>query len=92
MLTINDLSNMQPHQVIDSGLTIDNRTGINMSNSDQVLRWVAVRGGIADWAIYIGLETQSTDEIMRCGDKIFGQGHIQRLVHCDSEALKRYRR
>lgn len=92
VLTERDLDDTPPKTAFATGLTIDNRTGVNMSDSDQVLRWVAVRGEIADWAIYIGLQSQSVEEIMRNGDKVYGSYNIERLVPCDTDALKRYRR
>ena len=93
VLTEEMLKSMGEGEVFATGLTIDNRTGINMSNSDHVLRWVAVRGnGYWDWAIYIQLASWTTDEVRRVGDKIGGTSNIRKLVKCDDEALKLYRR
>ena len=91
MLTLQILKDMKPHAVIATGVTIDNYTGINMSNSNQVLRWIAVRGGIHDWAIYVGLDTQEVDEIRSNGDKVQGEANIKKLVPCDDEAFSMYR-
>lgn len=90
-LTLKDLHELPPHSVIATGLTIDNYTGVNMSGSDNVLRWVAVRGEIHDWAIYIGFSVQSVDEISRHGDKVYDKGSIKKLVPCDDEAFAKYR-
>jgi hypothetical protein len=38
MLTLQALKDMKPHTVIATGLTIDNPTGVNMTNSDKRLR------------------------------------------------------
>ena len=93
MLTEEKLKSMEGGEIIDTGVTIDNYTGINMSNSDKVLRWVAVRGrGYWDWAIYIQLDTWSVDAVVNHGDKVNTKEYIQRLVPCDEEALKLYRR
>ena len=91
MLTLQKLKEMKPHEVIATGLTIDNYTGINMSNSDKILRWVAKRGGIYDWAIYIHFATHDVAYVMRQGDKVCDKENIRKLVSCDDEAFKMYR-
>jgi hypothetical protein len=91
MLTLKNLKDLEPHAIIDSGVTIDNYTGINMSGSNRVLRWVAVRGGIHDWAIYIGFAEEDENAISRHGDKVYGKENIQKLVPCDNESFKMYR-
>jgi hypothetical protein len=47
MLTLQALKDMKPG-IFTSGTTTDNPDGVNMTNSGQALRWVAVRGGIHD--------------------------------------------
>jgi hypothetical protein len=91
MLTVEKLKDMQPHTIFAEGVTIDNYTGINMSNSNKVLRWVAVRGGIHDWAIYIGWEDMLGEEVAATGDKVCSKDNIRKLVPCDDEAFKMYR-
>ena len=92
MLTLQALKDMKPQTLIGTGLTIDNPTGVNMTNSDKHLRWVAVRGGIHDWAIYVHFATNDIDFVLRQGDKVHGKENIRRLVPCDDEALAMYRR
>ena len=91
MLTLQKLKNMEPHELFATGTTIDDPTGINISNSGQLLIWVAVRGGIHDWAIYIGLTNQSIENIRDFGDKIHDKVIIQKLVPCDDESFACYR-
>ena len=55
MLTIEKLKEM-PIGIFDSGTVSDNSIGINISDSGELLRWVAVRGGIHDWAIYHSMD------------------------------------
>jgi len=55
------------------------------------LRWVAVRGGIADWAIYCHFSDKNWDWIRDSGDKVTMENHIRKLVPCTDEAFKRYR-
>lgn len=52
MLTLQKLKEMEPHTIIDRGEVIDSPDGCNMANTGKMMRWVAIRGGIHDWAIY----------------------------------------
>jgi hypothetical protein len=91
MLTVKKLMDMKPHQLFATGTTTDNSTGVNLSNSGNPLRWVAVRGGIEDWAIYVGWQWGDENHIKDFGDKIHDKDNIRKLVPCDDEALKMYR-
>jgi hypothetical protein len=91
ILTLQKLKDMQPNTIFASGTVSDNETGVNMSRSDKLLRWVAVRGGIWDWAIYIHWAESSEGYIRDHGDKVTFKGHIKKLVLCDDEAFKMYR-
>ena len=54
--------------------------------------YVAVRGGIADWAVYEGLaNSMGVDEIASNGDKLCSEKLIRQLVPCDDESFGRYR-
>lgn len=53
ILTLEALKQMPPHTIIAHGETIDNPDGINIDNSNHNLYWVAKRGEIHDWAIYV---------------------------------------
>ena len=76
---------MKPHRVFASGVA---RIGMD-KRSD--VRWVAVRGGIHDWAIYCGKLEQSEEAIKNYGDKILTSHWIRKLVSCDDEAFAMYR-
>lgn len=54
-------------------------------------KWVAVRGGIDDWAIYYGKDTDTIQHIRDYGNKVTMKDTIKELVPCDDEAFKRYR-
>ena len=75
-LTLEDLKRMAPGVFASGGIA--GRT-----------RWVAVRGSIHDWAIYVG--TGSDQEIADHGDKLFQKTMIRRLVDCTDEAFEWYR-
>ncbi len=91
MLTLQQLKDMPDHTVFGVGTAWDSPSGINMTNSGKELKWVAKRGQIHDWAIYIGWATQSTEDIKAHGDKVTSKENIKKLVPCDDEALEMYR-
>jgi len=90
MLTLKQLKEMKPG-IFAKGETIDSPDGINMENSGQQLKWVAVRGLIHDWAIYCHLTDYSYEVVRDVGNKVTGEQNIKRLVSCDDEAFKMYR-
>ena len=61
-------------------------------HSSEEVRWVAVRGGIPDWAIYYHLASWNIYDVRYEGDKVGTNEVIQKLVPCDESALKLYRR
>jgi hypothetical protein len=91
MLTLEALKDMPPHEHFATGVAIDNSSNINITNSGRLLRWVAVRGGMHDWAIYIGWFDRSEDELGRNGDKLHSKENIRKLVPCTDEAFNMYR-
>jgi hypothetical protein len=91
MLTLEKLKEMGPHEYFATGVTIDSPNGVNMTNSGIPLRWVAVRGEIPDWAIYIAWAYKDEVYIAKQGDKVHSPFYIRRLVPCDDEAFKMYR-
>jgi len=92
MLDAKMLADMPERTIFATGTIEDSPKGINMSNSKRMLRWVAVRGGIDDWAIYIHLAEHTISYVRNYGDKVCGNGNIRKLVPCDNEALKKYRK
>ena len=91
MLTIVKLKEMKPNTIFLSGMSIDSPEGINMDRSGKMLHWVAIRGGIHDWAIYCGLQDWSKELVASNGNKVTFEETIKRLVPCDEEAFKMYR-
>lgn len=90
MLTLQQLKDMEPG-IFATGETTDDADGANMTGSGQELRWVATRGGIHDWAIYIQKADWSEKEIESNGDKVHNRETVKKLVLCDDEALNMYR-
>lgn len=90
MLTLKDLKEMKPNQVFTSGIFTDSYTGIPINNSGKMIGWVAVRGYIHDWCIYIS-DSLNIQYIIDYGDKLFLEENIKKLVPCDEEAFAMYR-
>ena len=91
MLTKEKLKELPKHRVFATGTATDNHTGLNMSGSNELLRWVAVTGEIGDWAIYCHHAYKSEEWIKRFGDKVCREHNIKLCVPCDDEAFKMYR-
>lgn len=91
MLSLKQLQDMPPHTVFATGEVVDGPEGINMTNSGRMLKWVAKRGQIHDWAIYIHWAESSVEYIETQGDKIYNKENVKKLVPCDNEALEMYR-
>ena len=94
MLTVEQLKEMNDEEIFAKGQFMDNEYGINVWNSDHVMDWVAVRGTTHDWAIYY---TPAYDRMLETnlalkGDKLLGEDNIRRLVNCDDDSYKMYRR
>ena len=91
MLTKKMLEDMPKDTIFATGVTIDSPDGINMMNTRRQLRWIAVRGGIYDWAIYIHYDEHTIGWLRNHGDKVYSSEHIKKLVESDKEAFALYR-
>ena len=94
MLTLEKLKEMQPDLIFAQGVIEDSPKGINIGNTGNQLKWVAIRGGIHDWAIYADSPYESRDsfeDVARYGNKVISEENIRKLVPCDTEAFKKYR-
>lgn len=91
MLTLQQLKDMPSDDIFATGVAIDNEDGLFMANTGKELRWVAVRGGIHDWAIYYHFSDKSADWIRSYGDKVYDERNIKKLVPCNEEAFALYR-
>ena len=86
MLTLQQLKDMKPEQMIAKGIANDPRLV-----RDIELKWVAVRGDIHDWTIYYHQSAMSDYYVESHGDKCVTKEVIRELVSCDDEAFKMYR-
>ena len=53
--------------------------------------WVAVRGGVGDWAIYEGPAEWGAERIAEWGDKVVDEEKIRALVYASPGAMAAYR-
>jgi len=93
MLTLKKLKEMK-QGVFAQGVTVDSPEGANMANTGYKIKWVAKRGYIHDWAIYIDnpySPQPNYEQVAKVGDKVNDREVVKRLVPCDEEALKMYR-
>lgn len=63
----------------------------NTSIPNEAIKWVAVRGGGADWAVYMGDIEDDLDLIRTDGDKLYDKRKIQAWTGATDEAMRRYR-
>jgi len=112
-LTKKMVENAEPNSIIVSGYGyiehpwFNDAVGNLESDGRSVLvKWVAVRGYIADWAIYHSLDASFVQEpyldskdhldvsfynVAKHGQKLYWEDLICGLVDCDEEVLKMYR-
>jgi len=90
MLNLETFKSLPNKEIFASGKAVDEPGGLYMANTGAVLTWVAVKGGIDDWAIYTHL-WQDLEEVARSGDKVTFEGNIRSLVPCTDEVFALYR-
>lgn len=93
-LTLEVLKQMPPHEVFAKGTVENSPKGVYMTDNrlgDKLL-WIAKRGEIHDWAIYLHWEESGYEHVLRNGDKLTNSDYIRKLVPCNDEALEMYRR
>ena len=93
MLTLKMLKDMPDSIVFATGIIPNSPEGVYMTDmrKGDNLRWVAKRGRIHDWVIYLDWEEKSLEEVMHNGQKTHDEKNIRKLVPCDDEAFSWYR-
>lgn len=92
-LTAKMLDELKPGIFVE-GFTIDDPDHIYLAGTGNLIKWVAVRGTIADWAIYTENPFDAFitfAQVRDWGHKLHNREYIKKLVDCDDEALERYR-
>lgn len=90
MLTLERLQDLEPHSIFARGKAkIPNPIKVGLKVT---IKWIAVRGGIADWSIFYGTPCEDENFIKAYGKKILDDKMIRKLVPCDDLALQWYRK
>ena len=72
IISVEYLEAIPAHEIFAAGIARDGVDGIRVARIEgKLLKWVAVRGGIADWAVYVGEIHHSFIDIQHNGDKVF---------------------
>lgn len=90
-LSVEALKAMPKGTVFARGEMEDSPYGLNMTGSGKMLRWIAKRGDIHDWAIYTHWAINPWEYIAERGDKVRDPHNIKRLIPCDDDAFDMYR-
>lgn len=82
--------------IFAQGLFLDSPIGFNIQGTENVVKWVAVKGDVEDWCIYhqnpsLGHLAQDFNEVAMYGDKLHHPVWIGRLVNCDNKMRQLYR-
>lgn len=95
MLTIEKLKLMKPGpfaqgEVNNDDLPVPTINPIEYPGAK--FKWVAIRGGYHDWAIYLDYDNKSYEEVKNNGQKTTSDANIIFLVPCNKDALNLYRK
>lgn len=91
MITLDVFKKLPNSQPFLMGLTIDDHTGVNLDGTGQLRKFVAKKGQVDDWALYLGLPEWDYDKVMDMGSKIYDKKNITNVINCDEEVLNLYR-
>lgn len=80
-----------PGQIFASGQIVDSNEGITIFGSGKQLRWVAVKGMIDDWSIYVHFSQYNDEFVKNYGMKVIQEENIKKLIECDEYSFKAYR-
>lgn len=94
IFTINEFNAISKGEVFATGIVIDAHSGCDMTSSGEELKFIAVKGYVEDWAVYVMWNRPQNDDtlIRHMGDKVKTPRNIKACVPCDDEMLARYRR
>lgn len=93
------LEDMKPHTHIVAGTFVNDDSDVNFQeyiNGKSVvgkrLRYIAVKGAINDWAIYVDRENLPDSTILDYGVKVKDLSVVEKLVSCGEGILEHYRK
>lgn len=90
------LQSVENNSIFARGLLLDSPLGFNIQGTENVVRWVAVKGDVEDWCIYyqnpsLGHLEQDWEQVAMYGDKLHHPVWIGKLVPCDNKMRQLYR-
>ena len=90
-LTMEMLNDMQQGEIF-RGEIEDSPDGFYINGTEKTLKWVAMRGYVNDWCIYVEdcYRNMDWDEIKTNGNKIF-RTTAEAVIDADNEVWSRYR-
>lgn len=88
-ITLGFLQSLPGNTIFAAGL-FTNTIDANITEERRLLQFAAVRGGIPDWTVYVGLTTARIEDVARSGDKISRVSAL-RLVDVDDAVKALYR-
>ena len=113
MLTLKKLKAMKPNTIFAKGYGFiehpwfnDAKRNLEKNGRSVKVKWIAIRGGTHDWAIYHSLDANlepanyldgnkhlevSDDAIAKLGAKLHREDEIKKLIPCSKLAFKMYR-
>ena len=91
-LTFDEFKKLEHGKVFATGILPNSSEGILVTNNGGKLRWVAVKEGIEDWAVYFyWAKDSSIDFVKNHGNKVTTEEYIRRCVPCSNEVFDLYR-
>ena len=92
-MTLEYLTALPAGCIFAKGETTNSPEGVYMTDSrlGDSLRWIAKKGAINDWCIYIYWGYTSWEFVETNGDKVTNMENIKKLVPCTPEVENRYR-
>lgn len=91
MITLDIFKKLPNSEPFIMGLTFDDNTGVNLDGTRELRKFVAKKGQIDDWTLYLGMPDWDYEEVMNMGSKIYDKKNIMNVINCDKEVLNLYR-
>ncbi len=84
--------NEKPGEIFGCGTSKDTKDGgVNFQLTGKAVRWIAVKGGNDDWAIYFDYQAPSIEYLKRYGYKLSVE-NVPNLIKVSDAVLARYRK
>lgn len=93
MITLEEFKQIPAGSILAKGELENSPRGIYMTDTrvGDMLKWVAKKGQVDDWAVYCHWSESGYDFVLTNGDKIFDKANIMKCLQVDDEVMKLYR-